>query len=168
MYDDYRELRPGAAEAFEWYLNGTNRQKFSGMQNEHTTRAKAVNYIYAASRSDHRTNTLSSVSTSNSSRAYDPRPDCNQAVSTTIQCDPEGRWLLVCGQAKKRPISLFQIDVCSVASDRELFSELKRSYSSLRGKWSGLLSLRTIKSIRFVQVYNISNPSSYIILSESD
>lgn len=168
MYDDYREVRPGAAKEFEGYLKGTIRQKPSHKQDEHTKSAKAVDHRYPASESEHKTSTLSSISTPNSSQAYDPRPDYNQSVSTTIQCDPESRWLLVCGQAKKCPTSLSQMDVCSIASDRELFSQLKRSYSSLRGKWSSLLSLRTIKSIHFVQVRLVLQCSSYIILQAYD
>ncbi len=163
MYDDYRELRPGAAKEFEEFLNGKIRHRPSDIQREHTTSLKAVDLIYPASRSEHPTRTFSSGSTSSSPQAYDPRPGYNQAVSTTIQCDPEGRWLLVCSQAKKRPTSLSQINVCSVASDKELFGQLKRSYTSLRGKWPGLLSLRTIKSIRFVQVCFTLCLSDYII-----
>jgi hypothetical protein len=163
MYDDYRELRPGAAKEFEEILNDNIRHRPSNIQREHTASAKAVDCTYPASRSEIPTSTFSISSTSSSSQAYDPRPGYNQRVFTTIQCDPEGRWLLVCSEAKKRPTSLSQINVCSVASDKELFGQLKRSYTSLRGKWPGLLSLRTIKRIRFVQVCFTLCLSDYII-----
>ena len=152
MYDDYRELRPGAAKELEDYLNNGAWQRAGDAQSSRTERTNYLGNGYRTSVIEHRTNTPSHLPTSSSSQPYSARPYYTQATSTVIQCDPEGQWLLVCAQAKKSPTSLSQIDVCSVTSDRELFRQLKRTYSNLKGKWSHILSLRTIKSIRFVQV----------------
>lgn len=46
------------------------------------------------------------------------------------------------------------MDVCATASDKDLFTELRRAYIDFRSKWTRLLNLRGIKSIRFVQVCN--------------
>ena len=72
--------------------------------------------------------------------------------ANVIDIGPEGRWLLVCAQSRARPTSLTQLDVCSAKSDRELFSELKRAYTKLRGRIGSYFSLRAIQSIKFVQV----------------
>ena len=151
MYDDYRELRYGAAKELEGYLNSTVEQRPVPQQSERIESANKVESGHSASTGEHHKSRVCDMS-SGSSQAYDPRTNLNQVGFTTIQCDPESRWLLVCAQARKRPTSLSQIDVCSVASDRELFTQLRRSYYSLKGKWSRLLSLRTIKGISFVQV----------------
>lgn len=96
------------------------------------------------------------------SQAYDPRPQ--YASHTVVKgCDPESRWLLVCAQGKERPTTLSQLDICATPSDRELFTELKKAYMTLKGKWKHILSLKKIQSIRFVQV----KPSkSTIVLNE--
>ena len=84
-------------------------------------------------------------------QAYDPRPQ--YASHTVVRgCNPESRWLLVCAQGKERPTTLSQLDICATPSDKELFTELKKAYMALRGKWKHILSLKKIQSIRFVQV----------------
>ena len=84
-------------------------------------------------------------------RAYDPRQQ--YARETVVRgCDMESRWLLVCAQGKKRPTTLSQLDICATPSDKELFTELKKVYTALRGKWTPILSLKKVQSIRFVQV----------------
>ena len=85
------------------------------------------------------------------SQEYDPRPQ-NASQTVITGCDAESRWLLVCAKSKKRPITLSQLDICATPSDKELFTELKKAYVGLRGKWTHVLSLKKIQSIRFVQV----------------
>lgn len=85
------------------------------------------------------------------SQAYDPRP--HNATHTVIRgCDTESRWLLVCAKGKKRPTTLSQLDLCATPSDKQLFTELTKAYVGLRGKWTNVLSLKKVQSIRFVQV----------------
>ena len=155
MYDDYRELRPGAAKKLEDYLENVARQRAGDQGISRTDRMSVPNSSHRASMKEHRANTTSHISTHSLSQTYSPPPGYTQANPTIVQCEPEGQWLLVCAQAKKSPTSLSQIDVCSVTSDKELFRQLKRTYLNLKGKWSHLLSLRTIKSIRFVQVRHL-------------
>lgn len=94
----------------------------------------------------------SEESTAKSSPTYDPHPRRDGATSTVIDCNLEGRWLLVCASARTGPMSLSQMDVRSTDSDQDLFRQLKQSYSTARGRWSRAFSLRKVKSIKFVQV----------------
>lgn len=66
----------------------------------------------------------------------------------------EGRWLLVCAKIGRYATKLSHMDVCTTTSDKDLFTELRKAYIDLRSKWTRLFTLRGIKSIRFVQVYN--------------
>lgn len=85
------------------------------------------------------------------SQAYDPRPQ-NTSHTVIGGCDTESRWLLVCAKGKKRPTTLSQLDICATPSDKVLFTELKKAYVGLRGRWTHRLSLKKVQSIRFVQV----------------
>ena len=85
------------------------------------------------------------------SRPYDPLPQ-NATHAVIRGCDTESRWLLVCAKGKKRPTTLSHLDLCTTPSDKELFTELKKAYVELRGKWTHVLSLKKIQSIRFIQV----------------
>nr|AUW30880.1 putative transcription factor [Cladonia uncialis subsp. uncialis] len=100
--------------------------------------------------SEDRTSTNNHHPLEQRSQAYDPRP---QNASHTIigGCDTESRWLLVCAKGKKRPTTLSQLDMCATPSDKELFMELKKAYVGLRGRWTHILSLKKVQSIRFVQ-----------------
>ncbi len=101
--------------------------------------------------SENRTSTNNEYSLEQRSEAYNPRPQ--YASHTVIRgCDTESRWLLVCAKDKKRPTTLSQLDICATPSDKELFTELKKAYMGLRGKWTHILSLKKVQSIRFVQV----------------
>ena len=71
---------------------------------------------------------------------------------TITQCGPEGKWLLVCAKTQESVPTLNQLDVCSIGIDRELFTAMRNSYMNLRGRWKHLLSFRTIKGIKFVNV----------------
>ena len=91
------------------------------------------------------------------STTYDPRPQFRNRTTVIRDCDTESRWLLVCAKGKKRPTTLSQLDICATSSDKELFTELKKSYTKFRGKWRQLLSPRRVQSIRFIQVSSQGN-----------
>lgn len=82
---------------------------------------------------------------------YNPRPVNSRPTSATIACDLESRWLLVCAQVWQRPTSLLHLDVCSTSSDQQLFTELRQLYLQLKRAWWRRLSLKAVKSIRFIQ-----------------
>ena len=153
MYDDYIEKRPGAAEDLATRLNGnvTRRpvadQSQSRSQSTTTATSESSGLIHSTQQSTHL-----GIQSQRSSSSYDPCPHHRKEGSTTIECDPECRWLLVCARSKARPPILSQLNVCSTGSDVQLYKELKESYSRLKGKWTQLFSFRGVKSIRFVQV----------------
>ncbi len=72
--------------------------------------------------------------------------------SNVIDIGPEGRWLLVCAGPRQHPPILCQFDVCSAKSDREVFASLKEFYTNMKGRLIHHVSMRTVRSIRFVQV----------------
>ena len=72
--------------------------------------------------------------------------------SAVIDIDPETLWVLTCAKSRAKQTGLTQIDVCTTTSDKEYFQTLKRAYLASRSWTSRILSLTTVKSIRFVQV----------------
>ena len=152
MYDDFIEQRPGAAEELEESLNkcptGTSSSGPSHVvSNSFSPFEGATNYSAHVQQPSG-----TGIPTPNLPQGYDPHPPNSGRTSTVVECDPERRWLLVCAKGKKRPISLAQLDVCSTSSDKELFREVRKIYASVRSRWSQFFSLRTIQSIKFVQV----------------
>lgn len=147
------ELRHNAARNLENKLNGICLNQRLGPEGSHEN-AALDGSIENSSAGTALTNPSSSVKnyTINNSRTYDPSLKNSTNVPTSIQCGPESRWLLVCASARKRPISLSHMDVCSTPSDQELFQKMKDAYVNLRGRWCQILSLKTVKSIKFVQV----------------
>lgn len=86
-----------------------------------------------------------------------PTPSINQAQqvkfsSNVIEIGPEGRWLLVCAGPRRKPPILCQFDVCSAKSDREVFAGLKEFYTNMKGVFIHHMSMRTVRSIKYVQV----------------
>lgn len=151
LYDDFKEVKAGAAKALEERLNnrthhGSTKTDQEGSQlsksSDTSTTLPMRSQIFSTPFVPFPNRTEAHISR----RQYVPRP------SNVIDIGPEGRWLLVCAQAKKRPISLTQLNVCSATSDQQLFTELKQAYTSLKGRMARLFSLRAVKSIRFVQV----------------
>lgn len=157
MHDDFRELRPGAAKDLERNLNAALKERPAGRPAGTLVQGMAGTELNIAlsshSASEHQ-NSNNRGPTKTPFRGYDPRPQRDRTVSTLIECETEGRWLLVCAAAKKYPTSLSQMDVRFTMSDQNLFKQLKQSFSKLKGRGSKMFSLRTVKSIRFVQVGN--------------
>lgn len=87
---------------------------------------------------------------------YDPRLSNDRAISATIPCNPESKWLLVCTRAVQRPTSLFHLDVGSTTSDQQFFKLLRQTYVQAKKHWYRGLSFKRVRSIRFVQVRLLS------------
>jgi len=65
--------------------------------------------------------------------------------------EAEDLYLLVCIEKCNGTVSLVQIGVGTISSDKILFQCLRERYEALRGKWRTRLSLRCLQSINFVQ-----------------
>ena len=153
MYDDFIELRPGAATDLEKWLN-------------HSIRDNAVNR--ASSPSQDYTLSLSTSSSAGASRQQQTAgsdislqplswtasamPDSGQNGAVTIDVHLEKCWLLICGQPRRGPDSLLaQLDLSSRPSDKELFDGMKELHSSLRNTFALQPVLKGVQTIRFVQ-----------------
>lgn len=154
MYDDFIELRPGAAKELERELNSGLRETPSGAQAHDTVDTEKSSIAISSHSSSKHQNPKNQEPTKKPPRGYDPRPQHDGRASIIVDCEVEGRWLLVCAVGRKPILSLSQMDVRSTTSDRDLFEQLKQSFSKLKGRGSRLFPLRTVKSIKFVQVSN--------------
>lgn len=154
MYDDFIELRPGAAEKMKAALDAPNHQRSSGpdlTSSNHPSPGQSSGRVPTGGSATPLAG-LPSANNHLSAPPYDPRPMHSRSASTTITCGPESRWLLVCAQAWQRPASLLHLNVCSTTSDQQLFTELSELYMSLKKAWWHRLSLKAVRSIRYVQV----------------
>jgi len=146
------ELRRGAAEELQRTLNGHVRHKpGDGTVENSAYQGSAADRCPAArvrGRPDQ---------DSISPLQHAPTFSINQvqqvkASSNVIEIGPEGRWLLVCAGQRQTLPTLRQFDVCSATSDREVFAGLKDFYSNKKGRFIHQVSMRTVRSIEYVQV----------------
>ncbi len=154
MYDDFTELRPGAAKELELALASPNQQRpiyqgqgtngpYESGQTLGTGSDEPFSFALAP---------IANLQDSASRTFYDPRPGHSQSTSGTIPCNLESKWLLVCARAAQRPTSLFHMDVGSTTSDQQLFAKLRQIYVQAKKASYRSLSFKTVRSIRFVQV----------------
>ncbi|KAL8716588.1 MAG: hypothetical protein Q9225_006098, partial [Loekoesia sp. 1 TL-2023] len=152
LYDDFFETRPGAAAELMTVLHVPSQQRpscqLTSSNYSNPNQPSSMNYTGGS------VSALEGQSSSNvgmSGIPYDPRPINGRPASTTVTCGPESKWLLVCAQAWQRPTSLLHLNVCSTSSDQQLFTELRQLFVQLKKAWWHNLSLKVVKSIRFVQ-----------------
>ena len=151
LYDDFIELRHGAAKELEDHLTACGRIQSAGHDAASTgqprqrsgSNSSSPTGIHAARKSSDLTQDTQLEVSKDSPEPKSP---------AIIDIGPEGRWLLICAKTNMKPTSLTQLDVCTSSSDRELFQELKRAYTSLKSRMSRVFSLKAVKSIKFVQV----------------
>ena len=75
----------------------------------------------------------------------------HQTTETPASPRPEDLFLLLCIPHRKHATKLVHMDVCTLQSDQLFFPKLKFHYHEMRGRWTSFCSLKTLKSIRFVQ-----------------
>lgn len=80
--------------------------------------------------------------------------------------DPENLFLLLCIPHRKYATKLIHMDVCTLLSDHVFFANLRNHYRSLRGRWVSILSLRQLRSIRFVKFEMY--PSTLVDIRKTD
>jgi hypothetical protein len=164
LYDDFVELRAGAAAAMEQEL----RESFSTSSST-ASPSDPVQDIPAPTGNSEDTNSSLSMPA-----AHQPPPSSTpkgfpnsptmpvqmpapglqgrSTATTSAVRLPEARWLLICVQPPKLPTSLAHLDLYFTFDDKKFFSTLKKSYAALKGKWHSWLSLKGVKTIQFVQV----------------
>ena len=153
LYDDFHEVRPGAAKRLEQRLNKDNvlRQRDSPDQG---TVAGSVNSSRSALNRILSSTWLpwnSLPETSPSLPVHEKQNQLSQQSQPPVPRRPENLFLLLCIPHRKYATKLVHMDVCTLRSDQVFFPKLKSHYHEIRGRWSSFFSLRTLKSIRFVQ-----------------
>ena len=154
MYDDFVEMRPGAAEEYQRMLNYglTQKPTTPGDQNAQPNRTSNQVAVANTHKFDARSQTRHPAELKGENLNFNPSPKIQERNAAVIDCGLESRWLLVCAKGTKRPTCLSQIDLCSTETDRELFAKLKDTFFGLRTQWSRWFSLSKVRSIRFIQV----------------
>ena len=153
MYDDFIELRPGAAAEFEKWLKYSIRNHAhtdaSNPSQDATSRASTSS---SAAVSGQQPTSGSDISLQRLSGTASTIPDSKETAAITIDVHLEKCWLLICGQPRRGPDSLLaQLDLSLKPSDKELFDGMKKSHSSLRNTFTLQPVLKGVRTIRFVQ-----------------
>ena len=153
MYDDFIELRPGAAADLEKWLNHSIRNHTvnhaSNPSQDCTLRSSDAS---SAGVSGQRQTAGSDISLQPLSWTASTMPDSDKDGAVTIDVHLEKCWLLICGQPRRGPDSLLaQLDLSSKPSDKELFDGMRELHSSLRNTFTLQPVLKGVQIIRFVQ-----------------
>ncbi|KAI9707376.1 MAG: hypothetical protein M1836_000337 [Candelina mexicana] len=152
LHDDFKELRPGAAKELEHSLNAR-----SGIH-EYANPSRASGNGSTGLGTSSVNNILGSIGQAwrfsrngFSLPQYHTQNQPCQAAQNSSQRLPDSLYLLLCIPYKKRATKLLHLNVCTVMSDQLLFPILKDNYHHMRGKWSCALSLKSLRTIQFVQ-----------------
>lgn len=153
MYDDFIELRPGAAAEFEKWLNHSIRNhavaRASNPSQDGTMRSSTSS---RAGVSGQQQTAESDISLQPLSWTASTMPESDKNAPVTIDVHLEKCWLLICGQPRRGPDSLLaQLDLSSKPSDKDLFDSMKQFHSSLRSTLTLRPVLKGVQTIRFVQ-----------------
>lgn len=157
-YDDYEELVPGAAKAFERELKGSPSQcvpqQLLGPAEGDRNNAQPFKLILSTTR-------LAfsglfqklKLAQARDIPQYELRPDQGARVAQSSQSDFEALYLLICmnDSVGASVVRLQQLSVHDIDSDRKLFDVLRGIHASLRQRWWSFLSLWTLQQINFVQ-----------------
>lgn len=153
MYDDFIELRPGAAADLEKWLNDSIRNhavdRASNPSQDYTLRSSNAS---SAAVSGQRQTAGSDISLQPLSWTASTMPDSDKNGAVAIDVHLEKCWLLICDQPRRGPDSLLaQLDLSSKPSDKELFDGIKELHSSLGNTFTLQPVLKGVQTIRFVQ-----------------
>jgi hypothetical protein len=152
LYDDYHELKSGAASEMEKYLQSINYQTHppGSQSSQRTPRAIFRNISKLPQLFTNllrRKTTPALVETE--LRYYSEA----RATRTPPPTSAQVYYLLACyhDRAGTEAIRLRQLDISDIDSDERLFQCLHDEYTMLRIHWRRVLSLCTLRSIRFAQ-----------------
>lgn len=155
MYDDFIEVRPGALVELEQRLNSAG-----GFYECNPSSSNATSY--ASDRRDRRSPgrwlgplrwPWKTANVQSPSIPLHERQDALDRISTQLPADNEGRGLCIflCVPYRRTANILYPGVVEDVSTDNALFSSLRTTYKAARREHISFLSLKTIKSIRFVR-----------------
>jgi hypothetical protein len=155
LYDDYQELKPGAAKRMEDYLRRSSYKKCAGGSRNLTQRISKAG------------SSLKGFITSISKRVQTMKSgEPRELVSTELRYYSDARttrtpahisgevfYLLLCHNSGigAEVLKLRQPDICDINNDHKLFSFLHEEYTTLRKRWWTWISLWILQSIKFVK-----------------
>ena len=154
LYDDFTELRSGAAAELEKRLNGSMKQHAGSSASNSQQSATLTSAVSPnAGSSGYQQTAESDISLQSLGSSTNVMPASNVKADVSIDVKLEKCWLILCGNMKRGPdVLLKQMNLSSTPSDKSLFEEMKNIYSKFRHSWTLRSVLRGVKTIRFVQV----------------
>lgn len=154
MYDDFTELRSGAAVELERSLNASMRTHAVSDASHSSRNVTSVSTPSpSADNSGYQQTAESDISLQRLAPRANARVGLYGNAATALDVHLEKCWLLVCGKSRRGPDSLLtQLNLSHTPSDKSLFVEMKEVYSNMRNTWGVQPFLRGVKTIRFVQV----------------
>ena len=154
LYDDFTELRSGAAAKLEKWLNDSMRKR-TGSSASNSQRSATLTSAVSpnAGSSGYEQTTESDISLQSLDPSANVLPASNMNADVAIDVHLEKCWLILCGNMKRGPdVLLEQMNLSSAPSDKSLFEDMKRVYSNFKQSLTRRSFLRGVKTIRFVQV----------------
>lgn len=158
LFDDFVELRPGAARELEAYLNrprtytGGSPTSPSSSQGSRSFTGSSVGGIPSANTS------WSSYGFQNTSPGGEdklkvPGTSTGSSFSLPFFNQPEPPWLLTCANEGRSTPKLAHLDMAphNIRSDKDLAMALRNHYFEINNKWWRALKLRGLATIDFVQ-----------------
>ena len=152
LWDDFRELRPGAAEDLRASLNfhestmnsqGTNNLALGGNVAGSVARMPVSSYAAASDQ-------LSTVDAAEGGIMTAESPPSNTSSL-------EAKYLLLCFKKPRDTLRLYHLSVENVKNDFQLFQLLRQTYQTYRGLSGRLFSPRHVRSIAFRKVKHPKN-----------
>lgn len=154
LYDDFTELRSGAAAELEKWLNDSMRTHAGSSASNSQQSATLTSAVSPnAGSSGYQQTVESDISLQSLDSSTNVMPASNMKAGVSIDVNLEKCWLILCGNMKRGPdVLLKQMNLSSTPSDKSLFDDMKSVYSNFRQSWTLRSVLRGVKTIRFVQV----------------
>jgi hypothetical protein len=151
LFDDYEELRPGAANELQRRLDHSGFRTHVGASDVSGRATQSLGSTDLTT-NQKSTSSASSRETFQSLPKLEPQSSSLQLTQPESECDAEALYLLVCINDAKYATKVLHIDVRAVFSDHQLFKALNDIHDKFHGRWKSRLSLKSIQTIKFVQV----------------
>ncbi|KAI9699233.1 MAG: hypothetical protein M1820_007205 [Bogoriella megaspora] len=162
LYDDFTELRRGAANELEAYLNRPREHPSnhppSAVSSPATSRVftgSSYSQVVPSSATSWSAQTPGSNSFSSQRNLYRPSSahlPGSRLFGPPSSSRPEPPWLLTCASEEKLTPKVSHLDVASetIHSDKDLANSLRKLYYDVNRKWYRAFRLRGLTSIEFV------------------
>ena len=152
-FDDFEELHPGAVKRYEIqlqeYLKASANQAGPATSSMISRGIHSMSSLFGRVRNNNQNN--GSGNNGHSLPMFNSVYQPEYRTPPPGVASPDSLYLLLCIPHRKYATRLFQPNLQEIRSDKDFFNLLKTNYHSLRGRLGSVLSLKTLKAIRFVQ-----------------